>query len=185
MDRNSNLYKTITGFAENPDLYGFMQWLPANSLLLLKQTVSDMDGHEGSIWIIDNKNEQLVTCYNTEELARHVCQPLSSGLVSKAYNEERPIHHKGIHRYRDGSGMVDDKLEQKTQHQISVPFYVAGKLCGALSVVQLSSDFHSEPREDVPWGFSDASIPLLAATATVIAENIEADRITQQPEEED
>ena len=173
MEDNKSLYQTITHFAENPDLYGFMQWLPASTPLLLKHTLTEIGGHEGSIWIIDEKKQQLVTCYNTEELARHVSQDLGSGLVSKAFNEETPIHHKGLKRYHDSSSSVDEKLAQKTQHQISVPFYVGGKLCGAVSVVQLSSDFHSDPRKDVPWGFSDDALPAVAATATVIAEGIE------------
>ncbi len=174
MNPNGALYHKITEFAQNADLYGFMQWLPSSTPALLKQTLHNMGGHEGSIWVVDKPGQQLVTCYNTLELQRHVCQDLSSGLVSKAFNEERAVHHKGLHRFQDSSGQVDETLEQKTQHQISVPFYICGQLCGALSAVQLSSDFHSAPREDVPWGFKDDAIPLLAAAAAVIAEGIEA-----------
>lgn len=174
MDQASQLYARAVGFAENPDLYGFREWLPASTPALLRQMLDQIGAHEASIWMVDRQNAQLVTCYNTEELERHIVQPLNSGLVCKAYNEEHSVHHKGVHRYQDSSGKVDEQLEQKTQHQISVPFYLCGQICGALSVVQLSSDFHSAPRAEVPWGFQGDTIPVVAAAATVIAEAIEA-----------
>lgn len=174
MSRQDDIYQAVTQFAKTPDLYGFMQWLPETVPMLLKHMLSEIDAHEASIWIIDDEKEQLVICYNTEELARHFSQPLDTGFVSKAYREERPVHHKGIYRYHEGSGLIDSEHAQNTQHQISVPLYLFGKLCGSLSVVQLSSDFHSEPREDVPWGFKDEAVTLLAAAAVVVAENIES-----------
>ena len=79
-----------------------------------------------------------------------------------------------MNRFREGSSLVDDKHAQNTQHQISVPFYLFGKLCGVMSVVQLSSDFHSEPRPDVPWGFNEEAVTLMKAAVVVVAESIEA-----------
>ena len=180
MDYKDEIFEAITQFAKTPDLYGFMQWLPATVPLLLRRTVAKISAHEGSIWIVDSDNEQLVICYNTAELARHFSQPLSTGLVSKAYKEDRPVHHKGLKRYQGASSAIDDQHAQKTQHQISVPFYLAGKLCGALSAVQLSSDFHSLPRADVKWGFDDDASNSLVAIAIVIAETIESEWKSQR-----
>jgi len=175
------LLETITGLARNSDHDGFKSLMPPSAPMLFRRSLLEIGAHEGSIWIAIPATGQLVTCYNTQETGWPVVQALDSGLVSKAYKEERPIHHKGLHRYDDSSGDVDAYLEQRTQHQISVPFYLCGKLCGVLSVVQLSSDFHSEPREDVPWGFDDEAATLVAATATVIGEGIEANwRRTQK-----
>ncbi len=180
MDCTDEIYEAITQFAKTPDLYGFKMWLPPSAPLILNRTVVDMGAHEGSIWIVDSENEQLVICYNTQELQRHFTQPLSSGLVSKAYIDERPVHHKGIERYKDSSSAIDNDHGQRTQHQVSVPFYIAGKLCGAVSAVQLSSDFHSMPRADVQWGFDEDAVTLLAATATVLGEGIESKWIREK-----
>ncbi|MCF6313366.1 MAG: GAF domain-containing protein [Verrucomicrobiales bacterium] len=174
MDQAYPLCEKAVGFAKNPNLYGFREWLPASTPALLRKMIDQIGAHEASIWMVDSEGGQLVTCYNTEELERIIVQPLSSGLVCKAYNEKHPVHHQGVHRYQDSSGKVDEQLAQKTQHQISVPFYLCGQLCGALSVVQLSSDFHSAPRAEVPWGFQEDAISVVAAAATVIAEGIEA-----------
>ncbi len=174
MSRQDDIYASVTQFAKTPNLYGFMQWLPEAVPGLLKHVVAEMGAHEASMWIINDETDKLVICYNTEELERHFSQSLDSGFVSKAYQEEGPVHQKGINRYVDSSPLIDNEHAQKTQHQISVPFYLFGKLCGVLSVVQLSSDFHSEPREDVQWGFDEEAVTLLTATATVVAENIES-----------
>lgn len=174
MDGMIELLETIIELAGRSDQDGFKALMPASAPMLFRRSLLEIGAHEGSIWIAIPASGHLVTCYNTQETGWPVAQALDSGLVCKAYKEERPIHHKGLHRYHGSSGDVDAYLEQRTQHQISVPFYICGRLCGALSVVQLSSDFHSEPREDVPWGFNDEAIILVAATATVIGESIEA-----------
>lgn len=177
------LLNTIIDLAARSDQEGFKSLMPASAPMLFRRSLLEIGAHEGSIWIAIPAIGQLVTCYNTQETGWPVAQTLESGLVSKAYKEERPIHQKGLHRYHESSGAVDAYLEQKTQHQISVPFYICGKLVGVLSVVQLSSDFHSEPREDVPWGFDDDAAILVAATATVLGEGIEAHwKRLQQPQ---
>lgn len=174
MKREDEILEALDGFAKNHDFIGLRQLMSVAVPTLFCQTVKEIGAHEGSIWLLDSGQQELVICYNTEDTGWHVRQPLSSGLISKAYKEERPVHQKGIKRYEDASELVDQGLYQRTQHQISIPFYVCGRTCGVLSVVQLSSDFHSDVREDVPWGFKEDAIPLLEAMGTVIAESIEA-----------
>ncbi|MCB1237387.1 MAG: GAF domain-containing protein [Verrucomicrobiae bacterium] len=132
-------------------LHGAFQWVGAD---------------EGTVWLIDGGEENLVAAYNSgpraDELTGHR-QPIGRGIVSLVFANERSYCENEIAAREAHDDTVDRKLGTRTEAMLATPFYFANALRGVISCVQLS-------REDgsAPPGFDTRHAEELAATGAVL-----------------
>ena len=115
--------------------------------------------HEGTVWLLDEKEEYLVPAFNTGPNADSIVgkfrQPLDSGLISMVLASQQPFLENQAYLNKRQSKLLDLTLETQTYALIEVPFYILRVCRGVISCVQL------RPREDdakPPNGFDDESL---------------------------
>lgn len=125
------------------------------------------NAHEMAIWIKDPDADRLVPVVDTTGpggvLEMKASQPLTSGIVSQVYRENARYLESGIWRAKGHSPEVDQALKQITQHEMCVPFRMAGRLVGVMSAVQLADARHLATT--ARWGFAQAHLDILAVAA--------------------
>jgi hypothetical protein len=108
---------------------------------LLADAVAAIGADEGTIWLVDAGEEHLVPVYNTGPSARQLVggfeEPLTRGLVSLVYKNGHPIADNSVDQDSEHDRSLDDSLGLRTVAMIAVPFYVARRLRGVISCVQL------------------------------------------------
>ena len=128
------------------------------------------NAHEMAIWIKDPEAERLVPVVDSTGpggvLEMKASQPLSSGIVSQVYRENARYLESGIWRAKGHSPEVDQALKQITQHEMCVPFRMAGRLVGVMSAVQLADLRHATTT--ARWGFTPAHLDILAVAAEAL-----------------
>lgn len=141
-----------------------------------------VNGHATAIWIRENKqgDDVLTIAYNVgvkgEEVEGVVSQSLDSGLVSKAFKNEKTICHQGFFKHREQSTDVDKELGQVTAHQIATPFKLFGQSIGALTVIQTLA---AGVENNSEWGFDAEDIENFEAMVRVIERLLELNVIRQ------
>lgn len=127
---------------------------------------------ELAIWVKDPQADNLVALLDTlgpgGPVEMKISQPLSSGIISQVFRDQKPFLDEGLWRSKAQSTLVDRALRQSTLHQMCVPFQIGGQLIGVMSAVQLADSIHQPPAR---WGFTrhDLDILHVAALAASLA----------------
>ncbi len=139
---------------------------------LLAEFLPLINASELAVWVKDPEADRLIALLDTlgpsGPVELKITQPLSSGIVSQVYRSQTHFLDDGLWRSKAQSPLVDQALRQSTQHEMCVPFQLAGHPIGVMCAVQLSDSFHQAPTR---WGFNsrDLNILKVAAQATSLA----------------
>ena len=173
MENNEQFWLEAVG---DSDVKTFQNWVTPGFEALFSSLVIQSHAHEGSLWFHDPQSDRLTIAHNTgpqaAELEGAIHVPADEGLIGKCFTEQEPILHQGLFRHKEASQSVDKELRQQTHYQATVPFFLASKPVGVITLVQLSRD---APRTNNPaqWGFDNETLELLQKMALPLAELLE------------
>lgn len=149
--------------------------IDAASLALLRDAFVQAGGCEGTIWLIDGRNSDLVACYNSGGEAERLVgfrQPVGQGIISMVYSQQQPYCENQIHASKGHDDTLDRKIAKHTTAMIAVPFYFGFGLRGVVSCVQLAEAPKS--RE----GFSSSDVDTLARAVNLVERLINGTLLT-------
>jgi len=115
---------------------------------VMRQTLErgfiEAGAHEGTVWLLDGAEQNLVPVHNTGPDAKRLVgqfkQPLSSGLICMVFASEQPFLENEVWKNAAQSKLLDSKLGLQTCAMIAVPFYFLNACRGVVSCVQLKRD---------------------------------------------
>lgn len=155
---HSALRERVLAAAEALDAQTFPDVLDGLMRSVVQSGFAASGAHEGTVWLVDQPQENLVPVYNTgpnaADFVGKLRQPLSRGLISMVFATEQPFCENDVHLHQAQDKTVDQSLGLVTCAMIAVPFYFAQRLRGVISCVQLKP----AGRSDDPPGFSPASL---------------------------
>tara|TARA_R110000850_G_scaffold66959_29_gene148649 strand:+ start:4470 stop:5072 length:603 start_codon:yes stop_codon:yes gene_type:complete len=141
--------------------------LESGSIGLLRETFIQVGGCEGTVWLADQEEQNLVAVYNSGANADSLVgfeQPIGSGIISMVYAQQQPYCENDIGASHGHDDTLDRKIAKHTTAMIAVPFYFAFGLRGVISCVQLqeveTATHHS--------GFGSAEVGVLSKTVNVV-----------------
>lgn len=145
---------------------------------VLRQTVERgfeaAGAHEGTVWLLDETEENLVAAYNTgPQAAQWVGRfklPLRAGIISMVFASEQPFLENEVWKNARQSKLLDSMLQVETCAMIAVPFYVLRACRGVVSCVQLRSGGAGEPD---PQGFRPEHLEAVQWSATILSQLLE------------
>lgn len=144
------------------DLIGLFD---AVSIALLKEAFAHVGGCEGTVWLADSEEKNLVAVYNSGDDAVSLIgfeQPIGSGIVSMVYSQQQPYCENDIGESSGHDDTLDRKIEKHTTAMIAVPFYFAFGLRGVISCVQLQEVMGAKS------GFSSGDVEVIARVSNVM-----------------
>ena len=138
---------------------------------VLDRGFADAGAHEGTIWLLDEKEQSLAPAYNTgpdaDKIVGKFTQPLNSGLICMVFASEQPIVENEVHKNARQSKLLDDLLQVQTYALIATPFHLLKSCRGVVSCVQLA-----RPKAELA-GFSFANLTTIQRTAALLSQLIE------------
>jgi hypothetical protein len=147
---------------------------------VLRDAFDQVGADEGSVWLLDSRNESLVIAYNTGAHAEEIVgfkQPIGSGIVSTSLASEQGFAENEVYRHELHSRLLDDRLNLTTYAMIVVPFYFLNACRGVISCVQLFNVRHEAgqtlPVGPIPPGFNLEHLNLIKRASLVISDLID------------
>lgn len=134
---------------------------------LLREAFLEVGGCEGSVWLADKDEKNLVAVYNSGEDATSLVgfeQPVGDGIISMVFVQQQPYCENDIERSHGHDDTLDKKIEKNTMAMIAVPFYFASGIRGVISCVQLG-EFDSETKTR---GFSSDDVSALSRVVNIV-----------------
>jgi hypothetical protein len=108
---------------------------------VLERGFADAEADEGTLWLLDEGQENLVPAFNngpnSRELVGKFKQPLTAGLVCMVFASEQPFLENDVWKNPAQSKQLDALLRTQTQTMIAVPFYILRACRGVISCVRL------------------------------------------------
>jgi hypothetical protein len=141
---------------------------------IFKNALNAVGAHEGSIWIVDDKRENLVNALNTGPQAAQLVgykQPLGTGIISMVMANEQGFVENKVYQNAIHSKAVDNSLKVVTHAMIAVPFYYLKACRGVISCVQLMPAGAAPGAE--PEGFDPDDLIRIQNTASIITDLID------------
>ena len=140
--------------------------------LVLREGFARANAAEGTVWLLDQKRENLVPVFNTgpkaEEFVGKHRQPLGAGIISMVAISEQSFCENRVWENAAQDKTLDEKLNVRTYAMAVVPLYYGSDLRGVVSCVQL---FAKGKR--MPGGFTPDSLQQLELTAAVLSKLID------------
>ncbi len=137
------------------------------ALSLLKGAFDHVGGCEGTIWLADSEERNLVASYNSGEDASSLIgfeQPIGSGIISMVFSQQQPYCENNIQTSSGHDDTLDRKIAKHTTALLAVPLYFAFGLRGVISCVQLKEVETGEGKK----GLSSADIEALALVSNLM-----------------
>jgi transcriptional regulator with GAF, ATPase, and Fis domain len=109
-------------------------------MALLREAFLKIGGCEGTVWLTDEEEVNLVAVYNSGDDANSLVgfeQPLGSGIISMVLSQQQPYCENDIGASHGHDDTLDKKISKHTTAMIAVPFYFARGIRGVVSCVQL------------------------------------------------
>ncbi|HEV1993444.1 MAG TPA: GAF domain-containing protein [Candidatus Acidoferrum sp.] len=129
---------------------------------------------EGTVWLLDESKEALIPAYNTgpnaDQFVGHFRQPLSAGLVSMVFGNEKPFTENEVPKNAKQDKRLDTILKTQTLAMIIVPLYFLDACRGVISCVKLGVP-GAKARD--AQGFSDSAQGLMVHGATLLGRLID------------
>jgi len=148
---------------------------------LLAEFLPLINASELAVWVKDPEADRLVALLDTlgpsGPVEMKITQPLTSGIVSQVFRSQTHFLDDGLWRSKAQSPLVDQALRQSTQHEMCVPFHLAGHPVGVMCAVQLSDSIHQAPTR---WGFNSHDLAILKVAAQAAALGMERALLTQR-----
>jgi hypothetical protein len=139
---------------------------------ILREGFARAGAAEGSVWLLDEKRENLVPVFNTgphsDKFVGIFRQPLKTGIVSMVAVSEQSFCENRVWQNADQDKTLDDKLKVRTYAMAVVPFYYGSDLRGVVSCVQLFAEGEKEPE-----GFTPDSLQQLELAVEVLSKLID------------
>jgi hypothetical protein len=130
--------------------------------------------HEGTVWLLDETEENLVAAYNSgPQAAQWVGQfklPLRAGLICMVFASEQPFLENEVWKNARQSKLLDSLLQVRTGAMIAVPFYLLRACRGVISCVQLQRNGTGALE---PPGFRPEHLEAVQWTATALSQLLE------------
>lgn len=134
---------------------------------------SEAGAHEGTIWLLDETNENLQPVLNTgPNAARFVGsfkQPLNTGLICMVMATEQPFLENEVWKNTRQSKLLDSRLQVETCAMIAVPFYFLRACRGVISCVKLKTPGAA----DYPPPFGSNDLAAVLRTTAVLSKLID------------
>ncbi|MEM1441569.1 MAG: GAF domain-containing protein [Verrucomicrobiota bacterium] len=137
------------------------------AISLLREAFTHIGGCEGTIWLADGNEQNLVASYNSGDDADSLVgfeQPIGSGIISMVFSQQQPYCENDIQASDGHDDTLDRKISKHTTALIAVPLYFAFGLRGVISCVQLK-EVESEMGKK---GFSSTDVEKLALVSNVV-----------------
>ncbi|MBP83249.1 MAG: hypothetical protein CMO61_05315 [Verrucomicrobiales bacterium] len=109
-------------------------------MALLREAFLKIGGCEGTVWLVDEEELNLVAVYNSGNDASTLVgfeQPVGSGIISMVFAQQQPYCENDIGTSHGHDDTLDKKISKHTTAMIAVPFYFARGIRGVVSCVQL------------------------------------------------
>ena len=159
--------------ANSIDGANFAALLDSNMKWLISDGFEKAKASEGSIWLCDSRQENLIVAFNTglntSREIEHFSQPLTAGIVSMAFSNEQSFLENDVFKNSRHDTTLDSKLNVKTRAMIVTPFYFLGACRGVMTCVQF---------EEIPpsrsLGFNEGDMGTLRQTAAVLGKLVDA-----------
>ena len=136
-------------------------------IVLLREAFLKIGGCEGTVWLVDKDELNLVAVYNSGDDARNLVgfeQPVGSGIVSMVLAQQQPYCENDIGSSHGHDDTLDKKMAKHTTAMIAVPFYFARGIRGVVSCVQLQGiDTGNSKR-----GFSSNDVSELTKVVNIV-----------------
>jgi hypothetical protein len=162
------LHERIREAAQSIDASTFYDVFDPLMRLTAQDAFDSVGADEGTIWLADSKEENLVPSYNSGSRAlsfvNQFRQPLARGLISLVFRNGQSFCENEVYRNAKQDPTLDKRLEVLTCGMIAVPFYFALEVRGIISCVKLKAN---EDAPD-PSGFSPESIHRIERVAAVL-----------------
>lgn len=131
-------------------------------------TFQRIHASEGSLWLRDVAEKNLITVYNTGPHADRIVlehlQPLDRGIVSMVYETGKPFLGADVHRSGKQDKTLDTALGVQTCAMVAVPLRFAGLTRGIVNAVKLKPAASTDP-DPLPFaGDATQHMQLLAET---------------------
>jgi hypothetical protein len=141
---------------------------------VVQQGFAQAGAHEGTVWLVNEANENLEPAYNTGAQAAQIIgafkQPLNSGLVCMVFASEQPFLENEVFKNAQQSKALDSLLQTETFAMIAVPFYLLGECRGVVSCVQLK---RPDATEAPPPGFRPENLVRVQRMTAVFSQLVE------------
>lgn len=134
---------------------------------LFREAFLEVGGCEGTVWLADNDEKNLVAVYNSGEDAASLVgfeQPIGAGIISMVFAQQQPYCENDIGASHGHDDTLDKKIEKHTTAMIAVPFYFAYGIRGVVSCVQLE-EIDTETKKQ---GFSSEDVSALARVVNIV-----------------
>ena len=168
------LKKHLAKVAESITGLNFAAMLDSHMKRLIKDAFDHVKASEGSIWIVDSRQEFLTVAYNAGATATgeigHFRQTLTAGIVSMAFSSEQSFLENDVYKNSQHDKTLDSKLRVKTQAMIVTPFCFLGACRGVLTCVQFDGSHANSPGS----GFSEHDLAKMRQTAAVVGKLVDA-----------
>ena len=153
-DRYAELIAQARQALDNCSAAGFRSLLEPPDWDYLRKAFLTMSASEGSVWIAEHHQQELVMSVNTgpdaARLELQVRHSLKEGVMAKVFREDAIYTDHGMVSDQYLLHKVDDQLKQYTHHISACPLDVLGCRLGVLCAVQLVGAHAHAPKE---WGF--------------------------------
>ena len=130
--------------------------------------------HEGTIWLLDPEEQNLVPAYNTgpdaDRFVGTFRQPLNEGLVCMVFASEQPFVENEVYKNTRQSRQLDSLLQKQTRALIALPFYFLKGCRGVVSCVQLGTPERQQP---APRGFTHVHLADMQRTVGILSRLLE------------
>jgi transcriptional regulator with GAF, ATPase, and Fis domain len=130
-------------------------------MALLREAFLKIGGCEGTVWLVDEEELNLVAVYNSGNDASTLVgfeQPVGSGIISMVFAQQQPYCENNIGNSHGHDDTLDKKISKHTTAMIAVPFYFARGIRGVVSCVQLQEIDTANAKQ----GFSSNDVTELA-----------------------
>ncbi len=139
---------------------------------VLREGFARANAAEGTVWLLDQKRENLVPVFNTgpnaKEFVGNFRQTLKTGIVSMVAVSEQSFCENRVWENADQDKTLDEKLKVRTHAMAVVPLYYGSDLRGVVSCVQLFVEGQREPD-----GFTRDSLQELELAVEVFSKLID------------
>jgi transcriptional regulator with GAF, ATPase, and Fis domain len=141
---------------------------------LVAATFTAAGAHEGTIWLADASEHDLIPVYNSGARAADFVgtyrQPLSRGLISLVFKNGQSLAENAMALNVDHDKSLDEKLGVEASAMLAVPLYFGKRLRGVVSCVQLR---HPHSREAASPGFSLEALHRIERLSAVLTRLID------------
>lgn len=141
---------------------------------ILRRAFADVHADEGTIWLLDEKQEALVPVWSSGPYGERFVgihrQPLTAGLMSLICVTEQAICENAVYQNAQQDPTLDRRLGVLTCAMIAVPLRFCDAIHGGVSCVRVKAANASAPE---PPPFSTADLALVTEAVREVERLIE------------